>query len=67
MNKAGGERVCQMTILLHKPYLVEIVQEGESGVKKYPKNVHVVYGRPQKRNHLKSNFSEISKQSCFDE
>ena len=42
----GGGGVCQMSILLHKPYLVKLSTKGGGGVKNAQNSVHMVYGRP---------------------
>ena len=41
----GGGGVCQMSILLHKPYLVKWSIKGR-GVINIQNSVHMVYGRP---------------------
>ena len=39
-----GKVVSQMTIFLHKPYLVKVITKGGEGVKNTQKFDHVVYG-----------------------
>ena len=41
-----GKEVCQMSILLQKPYLVKLSTKGGEGGQNVQNSVHVVYRRP---------------------